>query len=88
MVSEERILESADDRIQKHRMGDVAVMVKDSDGTPIADAEVTVQQTNHAFLFGCNIFMMGLYENDKKNRTYEELFTALLNYAILPFYWG
>ena len=88
MLSGEEILEGADDRIQKHRTGDVVVTVTDSAGNPIADTEVTVQQTNHAFLFGCNIFMLGRYEEDEKNRTYEERFTALLNYATLPFYWG
>lgn len=88
MLSEEEILESADDRIQKHRMGDVVVNVTDSLGEPVADAEITVQQKNHAFLFGCNIFMLGRYDDDEKDEAYEELFSALLNYATLPFYWG
>ena len=88
MLSKERVLENADERIQKHRMGDVVLTVTDSAGDPIADAEVEAQQTNHAFLFGCNIFMLGRYEDDEKNRTYEELFTGLLNFATLGFYWG
>ena len=88
MLSEEKILESADDRIQKHRMGEVVVTVMDSSGKPVDDAEVTVQQTNHAFLFGCNIFKLDNYKDDQENRVYEELFAGLLNYATLPFYWG
>jgi GH35 family endo-1,4-beta-xylanase len=88
MLSEREILEGADDRIREHRMGDVVVTVTDSAGNPVADAEVEVQQTNHAFLFGCNIFMLGRYKDDEKNRKYEELYTGLLNYATLPFYWG
>ncbi len=88
MPSIEEILESADDRIQGHRMEDVVVTVTDSSGSPVPDAEITVQQTNHAFLFGCNIFMLGRYDDDEKNDTYEELFGSLLNYATLPFYWG
>lgn len=88
MPSEQEILESANDRIREHRMGDVIVTVTDSGGNAIADAEVTVQQTNHAFLFGCNIFNLGRYDDDEKNRAYEEQFKALLNYGTLPFYWG
>ncbi len=88
MPSEQEILESANDRIHEHRMGDVIVTVTDSDGNAIADTEVTIQQTNHAFLFGCNIFNLGRYDDDEKNRVYEEQFSALLNYATLPFYWG
>lgn len=85
MPSLEEILESADDRIKAHRMGDVVIKAADSDGNAIADAEIKVQQTNHAFLFGCNIFMLGSYKDASR---YEELFSALLNYATLPFYWG
>jgi len=88
MLSEREIFEGANDRIHEHRMGDAIVTVTDSDGKPVADAQVTVQQTNHAFLFGCNIFNLGHYEDDEKNRIYEERFSALLNYATLPFYWG
>ena len=84
----EDILKSADERIQKHRMSDAVVTITDSANNPIADAEINVQQTNHAFLFGCNIFMLGRYQDDKKNSTYEKLFSNLLNYATLPFYWG
>ena len=42
MLSEEGILESADERIQEHRTGDVVLTVTDSAGSPMADAEVTV----------------------------------------------
>jgi len=88
MLSSEGIVESANERIQKYRMGDVLISVKDGAGKPIIDTEIEVQQVNHGFLFGCNIFMLGRYKEDKQNETYEELFTKLLNYATLPFYWG
>ena len=88
MLSEKEILESADDRIQKHRIGDVIVKVTNSAGDPVPDAEITVQQTKHEFLFGCNIFMLGQYKDDERNETYEKLFSSLLNYGTLPFYWG
>jgi len=87
-MNEMEILESADERIKKHRMADGVVKAKDSSGKPIAGAEIKVQQTNHAFLFGCNIFQLGRYQDDKMNETYEKEFKALLNYGTLPFYWG
>jgi len=88
MPSENEILESANDRIQNHRMEDTVVTVTDSAGKPVVDAEIMVQQKKHEFLFGCNIFQLGHYSDDKMNETYEEEFSALLNYATLPFYWG
>ena len=84
----EEILESADNRIKKHRMGDVVITVKDSLGNAIADTSIEIRQTKHAFLFGCNIFQLGRYNNDEMNSKYEKEFSALLNYATLPFYWG
>jgi GH35 family endo-1,4-beta-xylanase len=43
---------------------------------------------NHQFLFGSNCFMAGQYRNDEQNETYTKLFSELLNYGTLPFYWG
>jgi endo-1,4-beta-xylanase len=88
MPTEQEIFESADERIKTHRMEDAVIKVTDSSGKPKADAEVKVQQTKHAFLFGCNIFQLGQYKDDKLNETYEKEFSALLNYGTLPFYWG
>lgn len=87
-MTEMEILESADERIKKYRMADAVVKAKDANGKPISNADVKVQQTKHAFLFGCNIFQLGQYQDDKMNETYEREFQALLNYATLPFYWG
>jgi hypothetical protein len=38
MLPEKEILQSADDRIQQHRMSDVIVKVIDSEGSPVPDA--------------------------------------------------
>lgn len=84
----EEILEGANSKIKEHRMGDVIITVKDSSGNAITDAQVEILQTKHAFLFGCNIFQLGRYNNDEMNAKYEQEFSALLNYATLPFYWG
>ncbi|MBD3181904.1 hypothetical protein GF312_06420 [Candidatus Poribacteria bacterium] len=88
MSMDERIFENADERIEKYRMEDVTIQITDRAENPVADAEIEVKQTKHAFLFGCNIFMLGRYNEDAKNSRYEELFSDLLNYATLPFYWG
>ncbi|MGB9595913.1 MAG: endo-1,4-beta-xylanase [Candidatus Poribacteria bacterium] len=88
MPTEQEIFESTDERIKNNRMADAIVKVTDSSGNPITNAEVKIQQTKHSFLFGCNIFQLGQYKDDKMNETYEKEFSALLNYATLPFYWG
>ena len=36
-----------------HRTGDVRLVVRDATGAPLARTEVVVDQTRHAFRFGC-----------------------------------
>lgn len=36
-----------------HRKVKKLIRLTDSGGTPLSNAEVRVQQTNHKFLFGC-----------------------------------
>jgi GH35 family endo-1,4-beta-xylanase len=43
----------APDPALAHRRADVVLTVVGPDGTPLADAEVVVEQTDHRFLFGC-----------------------------------
>ncbi len=43
---------AANERINQIRKGDLTVSVRDRDGNPLPDAQVFVQQTNHAFKFG------------------------------------
>ena len=87
-VTEEEILKGADERIEKYRMGNATVIVKDRAGRPVANAAVTIEQKSHDFLFGCNIFRLHRISDRKLSKAYEERFKALLNYATLPFYWG
>ena len=86
-LSGEKILAGADVRIEKHRKGDAAVRVVDASGRPVTNATITIEQTRHAFLFGCNIFMWGRCRTPEQNRAYRERFAEVLNYATLPFYW-
>ena len=74
-------------RIQKCRTAEVSLTVTDAAGRPLKDAAVTVRQTRHKFLFGCNIFDLKPADSSPQQKAYQERFAALLNYATLPFYW-
>jgi GH35 family endo-1,4-beta-xylanase len=84
---EARPLAGALERIDRYRKGDAVVIVVDGAGKPVADATVTVQQTRHAFLFGCNIFLWGRAGGPRLEAAYRSRFTEVFNFATLPFYW-
>ncbi len=86
-MSDDEILAGAAGRIQLHRQADAVVRVVDAGGHPVPDAEVRIEQTRHAFLFGSNIFQWGRLPNETLEKAYRDRFAALLNYATLPFYW-
>lgn len=79
-----------------HRVHEAVVTVLDARGEPLAGAEVTVEQTRHAFGFGNIGFdFIGLAngEGDTEGDTeaderLAELYTGVFNTATLPFYWG
>lgn len=50
--------------------------------------KITVKQTKHAFLFGCNAFMLDSFEIPEKEPIYKEKFAKLFNQAVVPFYWS
>src|SRR5271157_1942671 len=80
-------LKSAAERIEKLRKSQVAIEVQDKSGRKVPGATVRVEQTRHEFLFGCNAFI--LYElKGEAHQLYARQFSALFNYATLPFYWG
>jgi GH35 family endo-1,4-beta-xylanase len=74
-------------RIQQCRTAPITVAVVDASGRPLAGAKVSLEQTRHAFLFGCNIFAWGRLPEEKLEAAYRRRFADLLNYATLPFYW-
>ena len=87
-LSDDELLAGADARIEQRRKGAAAVLVVDASGNPLAGAKVAVEQTRHAFLFGCNIFLWGKLPDEKMEAAYRQHFAGLLNYATLPFYWS
>ena len=80
--------ESIKKRIDKYRKGDLLIEVKDRAGKPIKNAKVRVEMKRHAFLFGCNFFGLEPAKDDSAQVAYRDRFSALFNYATLPFYWG
>lgn len=85
--SDADLLAGASARIKEHRMADVAIVVVDAAGKPVPAARVELEQTRHAFLFGCNVFLLGRVGSDQDEAAYRERFAGLFDYATLPFYW-
>jgi GH35 family endo-1,4-beta-xylanase len=75
-------------RIAAHRTAEVTLTVTDAAGKPLAGQAVTVRQTSHKFLFGCNAFVIDANSSTPAQLDYRKHFAGLLNYATLPFYWG
>jgi len=82
------LLAGADARIEQCRKADATVVVVDTARKPVAGAKIDVEQTRHAFLFGCNIFAWGKLPDETREQAYRQRFAELLNYATLPFYWS
>lgn len=76
----------------EHRMATATIRVVDTLGHPLANRQLRIEQTNHAFLFGCGAFDILPYTNggqdDERVRDRVEKWLGLYNYGTLPFYWG
>ncbi|WP_448006920.1 endo-1,4-beta-xylanase [Agromyces bauzanensis] len=74
-----------------HRTGESVVTVLGADGLPLAEAEVTIEQTRHAFAFGNIGFELVPLANGAGRPGDDELaerWLDLFNTATLPFYWA
>jgi len=80
--------EAIKQRIQQHRTAEATFTVLAPDGSPLAGQPVTIRQTRHKFLFGCNAFLINTADTSELQKAYQRQFAALFNYATLPFYWG
>jgi len=88
-VETERILAARlENDIRNFRQRDLAVRVVDAEGRPVEAADVEIVQTEHDFLFGCNLFAFRRWDDDKKNALYERRFRELFNLAVVPLYWS
>ena len=74
--------------IEMYRKGYGDIEIKDKDGNPVKNAEITVSQKTHEFKFGANLFMLDELETEEKNEKYKKAFSDVFNIATLPFYWN
>lgn len=73
--------------IEKYRKGDAVLRVTDAHGRAVPGSKVTLEQTSHDFLFGCNIYMFDRFNDPAKDAQYKQRFADLFNYATVGFYW-
>lgn len=87
-AADDRLLEGAEARIQQYRTAEATLHLTDAEGNPLPPyTTVHIEQTRHAFLFGCNLFELHAHWDPAVNAEYARRFKELLNYATLPFYW-
>lgn len=85
----DQILSSAQERIERCRTTEIEIKWVDSDNKPLpAGTEVLIEQVNHHFLFGCNIFKFDQCRSQRDNQLYKQRFAELFNFATFGFYWG
>jgi endo-1,4-beta-xylanase len=73
----------AEARIEKHRMADLRVVVKDSAGQPVSGADVRAKMTRHAFAFGSCVKTELLAGDESEDaRVYKEWILKLFNKAV------
>ena len=73
--------------IENNRKGDFYLHFIDSRNRDVKVENLKVEMLKHDFLFGAQIFLLGGFENEERNRLYEENFLNLFNFATVPFYW-
>jgi GH35 family endo-1,4-beta-xylanase len=86
-MTDKEVLAGAEARIEQYRKADASILVTDCEGRPVPGVRVKVEQTRHAFLFGCNAFLSGRLSDQGEELAYRDRFGELMNYATLPFYW-
>ncbi len=84
---EREIVAATDAAIDRYRKTDAKIRVIDAAGRPAAGAAISVAQTSHEFLFGCNIYSFDRYPDPQQNAAYKKRFEELFNYATVGFYW-
>ena len=73
--------------IEQNRKGDAIIKVVDKQGATVDNAEVSVEQVSHDFIFGSKFFYQNAFGEESKNQRYEELFKDIFNSASIPIYW-
>lgn len=87
-LTDEQLLAGADDRIREYRMSDAILELRDPQGHPLpAGVEVRIEQTKHAFLFGCGLFKRFDDNAPPMDTEHERYFADLFNYTTIGFFW-
>ncbi len=84
---ENEIVAATPAAIEKYRKSDAVLHVVDATGKSIPQAGVTLTQTAHEFLFGCNIYGFDQSGSEAGNAAYKQRFADMFNYATTGFYW-
>ena len=73
-----------------HRKVNKQLQILDSQGNPVSNKEIHLEQTNHSFLFGCGAFdfLRYIMEGSDESKQLTDSWLELFNYGTLPFYWG
>lgn len=72
-----------------HRVGEVVLQLADPDGAPLAERDITVEQTRHAFGFGSTGFELIPHANGETDAAQlAEDWLGVFDTATLPFYRG
>lgn len=75
--------------IELNRKGDAVITISVPEGQPMPEnITLEVEQKNHEFRFGANLFMLDELETPEKNAIYRRKFPEIFNLATLPFYWN
>ena len=69
---EREIVAATQAAIEKHRKADAKIRIVDAAGRPMPGVKVSVEQTAHEFLFGCNIYMFDRLQERGPERRLQE----------------
>lgn len=84
----EKVLQTRADRdIKRNRTDRFTICFRDKGELVSDNIRIKVKLTELDFKFGANIFMLGEYDDNARNRLYESEFCKLFNSATVPLYW-
>ena len=69
-------------RIERHRKGDLTVVVEDAAGNAVPDASVKVEMTRHAYRFGAAIYLFRWAEQSPTGERFREEILRNFNYVM------
>lgn len=73
----------AEKRIEKHRKGDLTVVVREANGKALPNARVQMRMKRHAFPFGSAVAAEMLLRNDPDAKKYQETVGKLFNRVVM-----